>query len=64
MLQYTYIVQRISQTQQLLSHKNIILGRHVSTIFESFSGPPLGGPEDDSNAIFIKLVKSSKFTLK
>jgi len=45
---YTYIVQRISQTQQLLLHKNVILGE----------------PEDDSNALFIKLVKSSKFTLQ
>jgi len=35
---YTHTVQRISQTQQLLSH-NIISGRQVSTLFESSSGP-------------------------
>jgi len=35
---YTYIAQRISQIRQFLLH--IVLGRHVSTLSESSSGPP------------------------
>jgi len=66
---YTYEVQRKSKEQQFFITQNYILGRHVSTLSESSSGPLILdlyfiGPEDDSERVETCRPKIAFYVLK